>query len=249
MKRVIIFILVIMSMLQWSCEKDEFTVPVNVDFVISMDANEVSEYLQFYSGIIAIEDITFQGERQEGEDVFFTSKPGVIFQPQEFSNNSMPVFVTHFDIPQGKYVLMNWGFTLSELFSDEEIDVEDDLEIEDDLEDNEIDAGLIINGMYTFLNGMEVPVIIGIEGEEKFKVYAEASTEVFEVNLIEENEYNAQLVLDLSSVFSSISRDSFENADLNDENEILITSDENDDLYELILYRLEKNSKVVFSIK
>ena len=60
-----------------SCtEKDELTLPVNVDFMISISDNSSNdEYLTFTGGVIGIQKIGFEGKREAGEDVFFETDP------------------------------------------------------------------------------------------------------------------------------------------------------------------------------
>lgn len=240
MKKYITYILFSFSILIVSCEKDELTIPVDVDIVVNMESESQEDYLEFYSGEIVLESILFQGERQEGEDVFFTTNPNNNFGPFLFYNNSTSVKITHFDIPQGKYVLINWSFILSSI--DEDDDLEEEIEADNDF-------GLAFIGEYTTLSGLKIPLIIEIEDEERFNINAQSSDGLFEINLIENNTYSAKLAFDLGNLLKPISRESFENADLNSDNQLVISSDENEVLYENILYRLETTSKVIFSKK
>jgi len=238
-----------------SCDKGEFTIPVSVDLNVSILSESQHDYLQFTSGEIAVKDIIFQGEREAGEDVYFTSQPSQVYGPVEFTTFSNSAHLTHFDIPQGNYELMEWEFNLSfvSLYIDEDSDdsdeEEDDEEDDEEEEEESIELGLVFKGTYTTEENVLIPIIIGIDVIENFRILAEYTDGTHMVNLIETNTYKATLSFDLQTVFQSISRESLEDADINDKNELVINSEENEDIYELILYRLEKTSKVIFEEK
>lgn len=242
-KRFFVLVLLAVVLLIPSCEKDELTLPVKVNFTVGiLGKDQLPEYLSFDKGMISISRIAFEGKREVGKDITFETKPGVAMGPYHYGTVDIQSMITHFDIPQGVYYFMDWDVNLTVM--DYEYDTYDI--------DSE-DTGLTIEGFYTNLAGAKIPVIIAIDSFEKFEIQATNLLGESRIVITDENEYNATLQLDLSYTFSPITRDSFENAvveadDDNDEETfqyIEISSDSNQALYEQILFRLQKSAKIV----
>lgn len=85
----------------FSCEKDELTKPVEVQFKFKLDKVPQEGRMSFHAGTMDLKSIAFTGDRATGEDISFTSDFGTIVRADLGTGNSDPVI--KFDIPQGTY--------------------------------------------------------------------------------------------------------------------------------------------------
>ena len=228
-----------------SCtEKDELTLPVNVDFMISISDNSSGdEYLSFTGGLIGVQKIVFEGKRDAGGDIFFETDPKMNLSQLAFGTSVQPASISDFDIPQGIFNYMKWDINLKEIFMDE---LNDDDEDED--EDDSPKTGLAISGTYSYQSGASIPIIIAIDVAEHFSVRSFDPDGNSTIVLSVDKDYDAILLLDPWYAFHSISRESIEEADTSDDSGteiILISSEENEDLYEVLLYRIAQSAKVI----
>lgn len=95
--------LVLLFVAASGCRKErELKMPVDVSFVMDMSRNPgVNGQLYFQSGSILVGQLNFEGDRIEGDDVYFTkSYPGGMEIP--FDEDAV-VAEWDFDIPQGTY--------------------------------------------------------------------------------------------------------------------------------------------------
>ncbi len=224
-----------------ACKKDEFTEPVKANMVVKL-AEGTSAYVSFQSGEVLFEQILFDGHRQQGGDVHFTTESGKEIGPVSFTQ-SAEGFVKHFDIPQGVYTHMQWHFLLGDM----ELDSSDDEE-EDEPEEIEVDGGLVFNGWYTRTDGTQDAIRIAIEEDELLVAKAIADNASDNITLTASNSYDIELIFDPYYAVRPISLDSWENAEVNSDNDqryIEISEDENEALYEAILFRMESSLKVL----
>ena len=138
---------------------------------------------------------------------------------------------------------MKWDINLKEIVIDELNDDDDD---ED--EDDSPYTGLAISGTYSYQSGVSIPIIIAIDIAEHFSVRSFDPDGNSTIVLSVDKDYDAVLLLDPGYAFHSISRESLEEADTSDDSGtevILISSEENEDLYEVLLYRIAQSAKVV----
>jgi hypothetical protein len=223
-------------------EKDELTLPVKIDFKINVSENtSKDEYLIFTGGTIGVQKIQFEGKREAGGDVFFETDPEMNFSPVTFNTSSQPVIISDFDIPQGIFNYMKWDINLKRILIDELTDEDDD-----DIDSPYI--GLVISGTYSYLSGYSLPFIIAIDDTEQFSVKSFDQEGNARIVLSVNKDYEAILLLDPAYAFHSISRKSLEEADVSDDSGtpvIVISSDENEDLYEDLLYRIAQSARVL----
>lgn len=237
-------VILILILLFPSCtEKDELTLPVNVDFMISISDNSSNdEYLSFTGGVIGVQKIGFEGNRDAGEDVFFETDPKMNLPQLAFGTSAQPASISDFDIPQGIFNYMKWDINLKEIFIDE-------LNEDDDGDDDDSpNIGLAISGTYSYQSGVSIPVIIAIDIAEHFSVRSFDPDGNSTIVLSVDKDYDAVLLLDPGYAFHSISRESLEEADTSDDSGtevIVISGEENEDLYEVLLYRIAQSAKVV----
>jgi hypothetical protein len=221
-------------------EKDELTLPVNIDFKINISENSLKdEYLTFTGGKIGVRRIQFEGKREAGGDVFFETDPNINLPLLTFNTSAQPVTISGFNIPQGIFNYMKWDINLKGILIDE---INDD----DDVDSPYI--GLVISGTYSYLSSSSIPFIIAIDDTELLSVKSFDQDGNSRIVLSVNKDYEAILLLDPAYAFQSISRESLEEADVSDDSGtpiIVISSDENEDLYEDLLYRIAKSAKVL----
>jgi hypothetical protein len=218
-------------------EKDDLTLPVKVYFKIGISPEEYSDtYLGFFEGHIGVQKIQFEGKREAGGDIFFETDPKMNLQTLFFRKLINPV-ISDFDIPQGIYNYMKWDINLKRIVIDNYTD--------------SLSIGLVISGHYRYLDETAIPVFIYIDDTEQFSVRSDDSGGNSQIVLsVNKDYYEAILELAPGYAFSSISRESLEEAaDISRDrghSAIMISSSENEDLYEKLLYRIEQSAKIIF---
>jgi hypothetical protein len=217
-------------------EKDELTLPVKVYFKIgiSPDNSLNTEYLDFTKCQIGIQSIQFEGKREAGTDIFFETDPNMNLQTLSFTQQ--PLIISIFNIPQGIYNYMKWDISMKCIDTEGLID------------DHYPCIGIVISGDYTSLDGSKIPFIFAIDEPELFSVRSydpnDNSTIVLSVN----KEYEATVLFAPEKAFSSISRESFEEAEISGDSgnpKIIISSSKNKGLYMILSYRIFQSAEVV----
>jgi len=224
-----------------SCQPPEGNRPVPVNLDLRFDVStQVPAYFSFSRVILAINSIQFQGIRQAGNDVAFSTRPDqpvgtFILTPSQFIRP-----VTWFDIPEGVYTSMNWEVTLMPVgvgFPDDDDDV---LTFDD--------YGLIVEGHYTMLDGTRAVMIFAIEEDELLRVQAVNQQNQSQITLIYNATYSMELVINPFSIFGGIPRGVFEQAEISVENGtsyMLITSDDNEELYDFMILMLARELRAI----
>ncbi|MBR8536749.1 hypothetical protein KDU71_14325 [Carboxylicivirga sediminis] len=224
-----------------ACQKEEFTQPVATQLLVKL-ADGSSPTISFETGTVFFQQIQFDGHRQQGGDVHFSTKADKPMGPVTFSNESEG-FIKHFDIPQGVYSHMQWLFVVGDM---DELD--DATDGDDEGDELDIDGGILISGHCLKADGRILPLRIVIDEDEQFRVNTFATDDAQTITLTAANSYAMLLLIDPYYAVRSISSASWENAEVeNDDDELYIevSSDANEDLYETILFRLESSMKVI----
>jgi|WetSurSiteA1Bulk_404760.scaffolds.fasta_scaffold00804_9 hypothetical protein len=238
LSKINLVIIILILFISGCTEKDELTLPVGISLkiAISIDNSLNTEYLDFTNCQIGIQSVRFEGQREAGGDVFFESDFKQNFQTISFLQ---PIVISDFDIPQGVYNYMKWDISMKCLDTDGLIDPRDE---------SHPCIGIVFSGEYETLDGSVIPFILAIDEPEKFTVIAcdpdDNPTIVLSVN----KRYEATVLFAPEKAFSSISRESFEEAEISVVNynpKIVISSTENEDLYMILLYRIFQFAKVV----
>jgi hypothetical protein len=231
-----LFLLSVSILIMHSCIKDEFTRPVRVAFSVMIDEQYKSDdTLSFKSGEIILKNIRFDGKREAGGDYSFSTESGKKFGPQVFyAESGTRQTIADFDMPQGIYTSMKWRFELSNGLERLEYDYDT--------------PGLILKGSYINPEGETVSIRIEIDPYELFECLSITGTGKTSIDIISGKEYNAQLCFDPYFAFRAISAKTLEDADYSDDELaplLLISSDSNEELYEMILFRLQQSVKMV----
>ncbi len=222
-----------------SCEPDDLSKPVRVHFELSFTQdNAPLSYLTFHNIAMDLEQISFYGIRQEGNDVLFNTRPGDAFGMHILTPAQNTSYVTYFDIKQGVYQLMRWDIEVGEI--DDEVYFDDYIDSDD--------FGLIIEGTYTRQDGSSVPIFFAIEEEEVIRVESENQDGEVPIAIVADNVYTVFLEINPHALMRGISRNLLEQAETDEEDDIEfieISEDENEDLYNLVLFQLSKTLKAV----
>lgn len=85
-----------------SCEKDELTKPVDVQFKFKLGQEaQDTEHFKFNSGTLSLQEVFLIGQREKGEDISFTSDFESLIEADLATGNTIPQVV--FNLPQGGY--------------------------------------------------------------------------------------------------------------------------------------------------
>lgn len=222
-----------------SCEPDDLSKPVRVHFELSfVQDNDPLPYLTFNNIVVDVEQISFYGIRQEGNDVLFNTRPGDSFGMHILTPAQNTSYLTYFDINQGVYQLMRWEITLGE--------IDDDLYPDDYIDSD--DFGFIIEGTYTRQDGSSVLLFIAIEEEELIRVESINNDGETPIPILTDNVYTVSLEINPHALMRGIPRSMLEQAKTDEEDDIEfieISDDENEELYNLVLFQLSKTLKAV----
>ncbi len=238
--------LLLLLLLNGCMADDELSAPVNVNLHLEMGTNTPGiSYVDFHNITIAVQQTKFYGIREEGSDIFFNSEPNVPFGIYAIRKNEQAPTIDAFDIPQGVYNQMRWEIQTREIdddyfedYFDEELDEYIDVD----------DFGIIIEGKYTRLNGSEILLFIAIDPTEKLLMETYDTGGNNQLSILSGNTYNIRLEINPYVAIGNIERSLLENAETDEEDDIYfieISSDENEDLYERILFRLKNTVKAI----
>ena len=280
-------VLLILFLFNGCMPDDELSAPVNVNAHLEMGTNTPGiNYVDFHNIAIAVQQIKFYGIREEGSDIFFNSQPSVPFGIYAIKKNQPATQIDAFDVPQGVYNQMRWEIQTREIdddyyedFFDEELDEYVDVD----------DFGIIIEGVYTMLDGTQILLFIAIDPTEILLMETFDTGGNNQLSLISGKTYNVRLEINPYIAIQNIERSLLELAATDDDDDdddgddegddesdddgdddgdgddngddddddnknnnlkndiryIEISSDENEDLYERILFRLKNTVRAI----
>jgi hypothetical protein len=228
MKRTIYIIICLFGVFMLdSCGKSEWKEPTEVSFFIDINRTEIMDgRLSFTGGQVMLRETSFDGYRIQADDVYFEREfeNGIVVPFS--SSNSLSALM--FDIPQGTYSSIR--IDLSAERSDTETNY--------------------VEGDFTLNSGGQIPIFIEVDEIEFYDVLAQALSGDNEINLIAGNPSSAVIILNTVHWMSSISVNMLDNAEttmIDGVESILINSDTNSDVYELIAEKIETNNQVIFN--
>ncbi|TVQ85793.1 MAG: hypothetical protein EA393_13290 [Bacteroidetes bacterium] len=239
-------LLMILLLFNGCMPDDELSAPVNVNLYVVMGTNTPGiNYVDFHNIAIAVQQIKFYGVRQEGSDIFFNSQPNAPYGIYAIRKDQSPPLINAFDIPQGVYNQMRWEIQTREIdddyyedYFDEELDEFIDVD----------DFGIIIEGKYTKLDGTQILLFIAIDPIEILLMETFDTGGNNQLSLLSGQSYNVRLEINPYVAIENIERSLLENAETDEEDDIYfieISSDENEDLYERILFRLKNTVRAI----
>jgi hypothetical protein len=208
-----------------SCNK--WKKPSDIKFYVDIDkTSTLGGQLNFTGGTFVLEYFDFEGKRKQGDDVYFT---------KDFTNGlsipfngSQPVSELEFMIPQGEYERIDVGMRT--------------------FDDNNTIC-ILVEGTYTYTGGGSIPFRFEFEDSEQFKIRAEndnGGNIVLDKDVLSP----AKIVLDPDHWFEVVPISYFENADtfnVNGTNTIVINKNDNDNIYNLVVDRIDETALIVFN--
>lgn len=214
-----------------SCSKSEWKKPTDVTFMFDINKEKtMNGNLYFTGGEVILRELTFDGKRVQGEDVYFEKEfdDGLDVLISSSVINSQLVF----DIPQGTYTSIRIDFEAEES--------------EDKL--------ITIKGNYTNSNNKQFPVILEIEDIGIYDKIAKTKQGETEMNLVANQPSKAAIIFDPVYWFENISSSELDEAQttfINGVETILISENSNEDLHDVIHDIIENKSshsiQIIFS--
>jgi hypothetical protein len=208
-------------------EKDDLTLPVRVHFRIGLKADHDESAIIIGISNIGIQDIQFEGIREAGGNVYFETDPKMDLSFNGYTLKNLPIF--DYDIPQGIYNYMRWDIALKRIVTP--------AELEDDADS--LSLGLVLYGSYELMDDpWYIPVIFAIDDTEEFIVrFADR------IALSSNKDYKVTMFLHRNA-FRLLNYEDAEITGEGDFQRIIITSTKNKDIYEKILYQLNRSASV-----
>ena len=237
MKRIAIYTMLMLVGMFSSCQdEEELKIPTDVGFKVDINRSaSTNGRLNFTHGHINLASFAFDGRREQGGDVYFEKQydQGLLisFDPGK------TVEALKFQIPQGNYTR-----------------IEVELESYDDLHDD----GLVLIGTYLNANGIQYPVRFELGSSLAFEIKSRDGSGNNQIILKAGTPASAVVKLDPIKWFETVPASYLDNAVLvveegESEGEveagasyILINEGINENIYEIVLSRIQPSTEVVF---
>jgi hypothetical protein len=205
------------------CKKNELKKPTDVTFKMDINRN-VSQQgnLVFTEGNILIQDFSIEGERKEGESVSFSKS-----FPQGLSINFSPttnISELVFDIPQGDYYSLVIAFSTKY---------------------NNGNSSISVKGAYTNTSGVIFPLLYEFKDDDVISIVGEDDEGDATIILDKDVPVNTLVQFDPVYWFATVSNSLFDSAtlvDVNGTQTILVNSSTNEDIYDLVVDRMEETA-------
>jgi len=208
-----------------SCNKSEWKEPTEVTFTVDINKDQtMNGNLSFTGGQVVLREIIFDGNRIQGEDVYFEKEyEGGLNVSLSSSANSQLVY----EIPQGTYTNIRIDF-------------------EAEKSDNDL---ITVEGNYINSSSNQLPVIVELPIIEFYDKVAKNSNGDTEIDLVAGQPSKATIKLDPVFWFENISVNQLDNAQttmVDGIESILINGSVNEDLLDLINERVGKGVEIIF---
>ena len=224
MKKYTISIFLILLLV--SCGK-KYKEPTDLELRFDINkAPTVDGQLTFSEGHFIMNRIDFEGKREKGDDVSFSrSFDNGLTIPFDL-NTAVPDL--NFMVPQGVYTELSLAF---------------------DTKEEGASPCILVDGTYTYSGGGTVPMRFEFDDSEEYEVEAEAEDGgqiVLDADLLS----RAKVVLDPTHWFQVVPTSHFESASLTDVDgtmTMLINKNKNEEIFDLILDRIDESTEAVFN--
>lgn len=220
---VIALILAALSTVVTGCDDTSFQkVPTEVNVVFGVSANGTANP-SFDGGYIYLSSFEFEGRRTAGDDVNFELE----FEPQlkVMFDSSISLPELQFEIPQGEYYRIDVRFET------------DDLEWE---------PNVLALGTYTSATEGSIAVRFELESSEHFDIKASGGDPI---TLTKDVAKDALIQFDPNTWFEIVPYSMFDNADktyVDGKLTIVVSEENNEDIFELVVNRMEESCIVEF---
>lgn len=217
-------VLVLTAFALFSCEKDELTKPAQVSFRFKLDrVAPAGSDIVFTEGSMDIQSITFTGDRDTGEDVTFMSDFETVVMANLSTGLADPPVT--FDIPQGTYKSIRLLIDPDDVIPD-----------------------IVVNGQYTPLIGVPVPVQLHMELGGALNLVATSPEGNTEITLRRENPVTVEIYLNPSSWLTNVPMTLFDVADLQPIGgvpSVVISKNANADIYAKLAALVEGSAEAI----
>lgn len=237
MKKIAACIFSLLAGILLSCQDtEEFKIPSDIGFRMDIKREaEAAGPLSFTNGHITLASFSFEGEREQGGEVFFDKEyeQGIKLP----FDAAKPVDALVFQVPQGNYIR---------------------IEVEMETYDDTSVSGLVVFGSYLNSNGTRYPIKFELSSAVDMEIEATGNTGSRQIVLKQSSPATAIIKLDPFKWFEAVPLSHLDNALLTvEENEgeteegegssyILINEEVNENIYEIIITRIEQSAEIVF---
>ena len=237
-------------------KEDDLKLPVRTNMIMRinpyyLDVNKEINEFQLIESKVSIQKIEFEGIREAGENVFFETDPDTNLSIVEVEAyiavntryKGYDAAITDFDLPQGIYRSIRIDIYLNEI---------SDNEITDNDEVDSPNIGWVITGKYGHWKDYDeyffgfpdfsFPIVFVVDSNEKF--IFRTMQEV----VMKQPESEIVLNFNIIHAFYSLDYKLFEEAEISGDStdqKIIISNNQNKDLYDMLLYRLGMNTTMV----
>jgi hypothetical protein len=223
-----VIIILSLPMFFFSCEKDTWKEPADVDFVLDINRSTgLGGKLYFNKATIILGNFIFDGDRVQGDDVYFSNTyPSGLSVPCDPSINIPDL---NFDIPQGTFTRITISFTTTPALGENQIVVE----------------GVYSNSMA----GIDYPIRFEFKASQTFSITSQNANGNSEIILEKDRQSTPCITFDPVYWFQPISQSMLNSADLFDVNgvpTILVCDSCNLTIYSIVANRIGEGAKIVF---
>lgn len=214
-----------------SCEKDDLTLPVGVDFIFSMDSFHIDNSSKsgnsfiIDEGVILIKEIELDGRRDEGEDYYFTSEFSAPVIAQ--MHNQVMSQQISYDIPQGVYNRIELNLTIGD----------------------SSEYALQLRGRFQRGPLEDIPVQFEYVFQEKIRIRAKNSIGDDQIVLTKDSDIKATVSMDVPYIFQLVNMNMIQNAkftNINGADIMVINNKNNTDIFNLLATRLDNSMQAKF---
>lgn len=231
MKKTLFLSCIICIAVSTACEKNELKLPAEVQLAFDMNTfalEENSKSGQQFSideAYLVLGSLEFDGEREQGEDYFFTSNFDEPLQAEMHTGNSSRT--VSFDIPQGVYNRIELNLSVGTKSS----------------------HAIMLRGSFHKGPLEDVPVVFEYPFMEEIRVRAMNREGNRQVVLTKDVPGKATILLDAPFMFQLLNMGMLINAQqfsFEGEETIIINSEKNTDIFSVLATRLDKSVQVIF---
>lgn len=252
----LMFVVLFLTLASSSCKKEwKKTTTVNLKFDFLQQ--NTSSKMVFNTGFLTIHEVHFSGVRKQGDNVDFTDDLGHGSNIDFATGISSPI---SYDIPQGTYTNINMEFKINEKNPSSPSILLNGIYLKDDTETDSTDTNSTETGSIgndstgsddsTKENSIkEIPIQFIFNSGEFFSVQATTADGSNEIVLIEDQPATVTVTFDSGYWFALITPNLLENAQLsmvNGVSTIVISKEQNQNIYDLIVPRINQTTKVIF---
>ncbi len=215
-----------------SCEKDESTKPVKVNFDFAMEPYYLVDTtakgegaLTIDQGTLFINTIEFDGRREDAQDYYFTSPFETTLQVDMHTGYASQQVT--FDVPQGVYDKIELVFSLG----------------------NEENQAILVKGIFQQSIEEGIPVWFEYNFQDQVRVKAKNEDDEDQIVLTKSGPETVTVMLDASFLFRLVNLGRIlkaERVQIEGEDVILINNEVNTDLFSLLVSRLDISFRVTF---